>query len=119
MSISNYFVALSENDLRVDHRRWNGNDEKGRQTHHGVIRLNESPVDLRLSWTGLSVPSQIVGSYRLDLHNLLRNGFIRPDREPGKVRRKFVRDGNSVYIRVRQSAPSLCVGTLAFGAPRT
>jgi hypothetical protein len=108
-----YFVAIPEHKLRDGHRTWNANDEKGRKTHHGVVRLSESPLDLRLTWTlGAGHQRRLIGCYRLNLQNLLRDGYVREDREPGTVRLRFVREDNGIFVRVREFAPGIRVGTL-------
>lgn len=120
MSATHYLIRIPETDLQLNHRHWNGNDTKGQRSHHGIVRLSESPMDLRLTWkphTGAQ-PS-LVGCFRLDLIRLLRDGFIREERDRGGVRLKFVRDGDSIYIRVRQGAPAAFVGIVNAGARAT
>ena len=106
-----YYVRIAEAELRHGHRRWNGNDDKGRQSHHGVVRLSESPLDVQLTWTmGAGGPVGLVGCYRLNLGTLLRDGYIREDLEPGTVRLRFARRGSGIYIQVNGGSPALRVG---------
>jgi hypothetical protein len=85
-------------------RRWCGTDEKGRFRCNGVVRLLESPLQIRLRWRrSPGSPTKLVGHYRLDLHALLKHGYIRNDTQAGEVRLQFVHDGNSIYIQSRPS----------------
>jgi hypothetical protein len=104
-------IRLSESDLSKEHRDWTGNDESGDYRHHGVVRLSESPLDLRLRWK--SAPGaqvKLIGCYRLNLGELLSKGFVRMEGED-TIRLQFVhhQDGG-IYIRVREDMPRLRVG---------
>ena len=107
-------VRLSEAQLRPGFRTWNGNDEKGRKTHHGVFKLQDSPKDLKLTWCESDIsPVMPVGCYRLNLPALLKQGYVRMEpRTPGAVRLRFVHSRDAIYIQVRSNAPSLHVATL-------
>ena len=114
MPNADYFTTVTAGEMGVNHRSWTGNDEKGRKTHHGIVRVSESPLDVVLHWTANSNEEpQLVGCYRLNLPNLLRGGYIRQEnRAPGQVRLRFVHDGDSIYLRIRHDGPNLRIGNL-------
>jgi hypothetical protein len=96
-------------------RDWTGNDEKGKNTHHGAIPLNESPLNIRLAWRRSSTAEpRLVGCFRLDLIGLLNEKYLQEDSRPGHVRLKFHR-GNTIYIGTGAGARALVVG--AFDDP--
>jgi hypothetical protein len=74
------------------------------------VRLGESPLYLELSWRATTKsPVKRVGLFRLNLHGLLQNGFVRPERgtESG-VRRRIVRDEQGhFYVQVNEDGPKL------------
>lgn len=89
-------------------RRWVLNGDKG--CHHGRIRLDESPISLNLWFkeNGLSDATE-VGSFALDLHELLEGGYIRYDPVDSKgpnVRVRVVHGSNErFYVQVRNGTP--------------
>jgi len=104
-------IRLAEGELASHHRDWVGNDESGDFRHHGVVRLAESPLDLRLRWkTSPNAQVQSIGCYRLDLQGLLSQGYVREEDED-TIRLQFVHDSDGgIYIRVREDTPRLRVG---------
>jgi hypothetical protein len=106
------FERLGTHTLEKTDRTWIGNDDSARN-QHGVIRLAESPVTLRLSWRPSAMrPSVIVGCFRLDLRRLLANGLVRIERA-GSVRVRFVHDEHgTVYLQVKRGEPQLEVGRI-------
>jgi hypothetical protein len=107
-------ICLNESELRAGSRNWTGNDEKGRNTHHGAVPLHLSPIDIRLAWRrNSSATVGLVGCFRLDLVGLLASGYIRPDPKPQHVRLKFVHIRDQIYIQIRSGAPALYVGDFA------
>ena len=94
--------TLAPGEISSSCRRWRGDDEKGTHRHHGAIPLSESPVDIELSWReSENSATALIGRYRLDLHALLSEGYIRRDSKPGHVRLQFVHDGDDIYIQHR------------------
>lgn len=80
--------------------------------HHGVVRIDESPLYLELSYrlTATS-PVKRVGLFRLNLPGLLRDGYIRfePANASGpELRLRIIRSVDGVFfIQVNQKSPSL------------
>ena len=111
MADSDYFQTINESELRSRHRNWTGNDESGRYVHNGIIRTDESPLDIRLKWkSSPTAQVRLVGCYRLDLGALLRAGYVRRE-GPGTIRLQFAHhEDGSIYIRVRRDTPRLRVG---------
>lgn len=91
-------------------RHWTGNDQSARH-HHGVVRLQEDPLDLSLAWRrSADEPGTPVACLRLHLSALLANDLTRREGR-GAVRVRFVRgDGNRIYLQRRGDAPKLAVG---------
>jgi hypothetical protein len=93
---------LAPGEISSTFRRWCGDDEKGVHRHHGAVPLSESPVDIELSWReSENSATVLIGRYRLDLHALLSEGYIRRDSKPGHIRLQFVHDGDDIYIQHR------------------
>ena len=64
---------------------WNGDDKKGNRTHHGFISGQETIKDIVLHWrTDEHSPLRYIGTYRLNLAELLKAGFIRTDKKMGR-----------------------------------
>lgn len=106
---------------RVDHtpsgaktRHWVLNDATNSH-HHGVVRLEESPLYLNLSWRrSASDPVHFVGIFRLDLPGLLQRGYVRHEPKDSygpeiRLRIFRARDGN-FYVQVNQDTPGLRMG---------
>ena len=92
-------------------RRWTLRDDNGSH-HHGVVRLSESPLYLELSWRrNTTDPVQRVGTFRLNLANLLGGGYIRRDPAASSetdVRLRIVReDDGSFYVWANQRGPRI------------
>lgn len=90
-------------------RRWTLRDDNNSH-HHGVVRLSESPFYLELSWRRTAIdPAQRVGTFRLNLPDLLRGGYIRPDPADSlgtDVRLRIVRsDDGSFYVQANHDGP--------------
>jgi hypothetical protein len=94
--------TLTSDEISSSCRRWRGDDEKGPRRHNGPIPLSESPVDIELRWReSENSTTKLIGRYRLDLNELLSQGYIRHDPKPGHVRLQFVHDGDYIYIQHR------------------
>jgi len=95
---------------------WNGNDEKGRHTHHGFIRAEDNPTTITLHWRANdAAPHRYIGTYRLNLTELLSAGYVRNDKYGNKdgFRVKFVHAENGcIYIQKDSDSPRLVVGVL-------
>jgi hypothetical protein len=75
MDLTRYFVTLSAGEVNANGRNWTGDEIKGKSTHHGVVRIDESPLDLTLHWRQRPESSpRLIGRHRLDLRHLLRDG---------------------------------------------
>lgn len=102
-------VAETPRGARV--RRWTLREDN--QAHfHGVVHLTESPLYLELSWRP-NVVGQVkcVGLFRLDLHGLLKRGYIRHDpvdSDGSELRLRTVRAADGLfYIQARHDGPRL------------
>lgn len=78
--------------------------------HHGVVDLSESPLYLDLSWRpNASTCAASVGVFRLDLHELLRGGFIRNDPAGSRGTRLRLRvvldDDGCFYVQTKRGMP--------------
>lgn len=51
-----------------------------------------------------------IGTYRLNLKNLLEHGYIAHDPAPGKVRVKFVHVNGTILLARGKKSPGLVVG---------
>src|SRR4051794_35989837 len=102
MSGQSCVIKISEVDLSQTHRNWTGNDEGGGYRtmepagrHRSipsrrVVRVSESPLDIRLRWKRASgAPVNLIGCFRLDLRELLAKGFVRKEDED-TIRLQFV-----------------------------
>jgi hypothetical protein len=99
------------NDDAVCSREWNGNDRVKRH-YFGRVRLNESPLNLRLYWKNDdNSPRQLIGAYRIDLKSLLKAGYIREARgHSGEVILRFQRtDGGKIQIAINRQGHALTI----------
>lgn len=96
----------------ASHRRWTLRVEH-HGYYHNVVRVGESPLYLDLSWR-MTKTTQVkrVGLFCLDLHGLLRHGFIRRERGTASgVRVRVVRaEDGQFYIQAREDGPRLRMG---------
>jgi len=87
--------------------------------HHSRVRLSECPLYLELHWR-LTVDDSVrrVGVFRLDLTGLLRDGYIRPEREHSgddDVRLRIVRaDDGNFYVQKNRHGARLLMSSHAF-----
>ena len=116
------FPNLSYADLarRIDavpagtrFREWTLRDDKF-QHYHGVVRLSESPMFLRLFWKATAGDkAQLLGTYRLNLRALLENGFVRMEYATDTtehIRLRFVRaQDDVVFVETRPGEPRLAI----------
>lgn len=90
-----------EGKSRFSTRKWTLREDNNRH-FHGVVDLTESPLNLVLSWRKTAAdPVHLVGTFRLDLHELLQGGFIRhePVGSAGpKVRLRIVREPAGQFV---------------------
>jgi hypothetical protein len=99
---------IGHDELRAGFLDWTGNDESGRQ-HHNPVPLSNSPRDVRLHWkTSKNAQPRFIGCYRLDLHKLLTEGYVRKDTAPTHVRLRFFHsEDGGIHIQVRRDSPAL------------
>ena len=99
---------IGRDELRTGFLDWTGNDESGRQ-HHNPVPLRNSPRDVRLHWKrSKNAQPKLIGCYRLDLHKLLTEGYVRKDRTPTHVRLGFFHsEDGGIRIQVRRDSPGL------------
>ncbi len=93
----------------ASHRNWTLRVDNHAH-HHSVVHLGDSPLYLDLSWRATrSAPVNRVGLFRLDLHGLLQNGFVRRERGTGSgVRLRILRDEHGhFYVQVNEDGPRL------------
>ena len=95
-------------DLLPGFLEWTGNDDSQRN-HNGAIPFQDSSKDIRLSWKpAKNATPRLIGCYRLQLRDLQKAGYIRPDSKPGHVRLRFVHnESGRIQIQVNQSGPAL------------
>ena len=92
---------------------WNGNDIKGRRSHHGPVPVTKDPFHLELYWERAGRSAVYVGCFRLHQRALLRAGFIREDRQPSHNRIRIAHDGRNVLsIQVSAEKPGLAFARL-------
>ena len=94
-------------------RDWTGNDRVYRN-FLGRVRLNESPLHIRLHWKQDDniATKQLIGIYRIDLKGLLKAGYIRnAPGYPGEVILRFQNSGGIIQIAVNRQGPALNIGT--------
>ena len=97
--------------LGID-RDWTGNDRSARN-HNGVVRLNESPLRLRLSWKeSPNDPVRRIGIFELDLRKLLAERYVRIEpRVRDAIRLRFYHGMDDViYIQTNNGGIGLPVG---------
>lgn len=100
-------------DLSNVSRSWTINDANERH-FHGIVRLAESPLMIRLSWQpGPDSVVTEIGCLLLDLNRLLSDGYVQPEREgsdSSELRLRFVRGEDGVIsIQIRSNTPALPV----------
>ena len=99
------------------HRHWTlRTDNHGH--HHGRVSVSECPLYLELDWRRSADDSvRRVGVFRLDLTDLLRDGYIRPeqkDSQSSDVRLRIFRaDDGSFYVQTNQHGPRLLLASRA------
>jgi hypothetical protein len=83
---SEFCQQIGKEELRLGFLDWTGNDSSMRN-HHGTVLLARGSVDLKLCWKE-SADSQVrlIGHFRLDLGELLRQRLIRLGSKPAHVR---------------------------------
>ena len=84
----------------------------GSHHHCGKVRLSESPLYLHFGWRRIKGGLvRHVGIFRLDLHGLLRAGYIRHDKPDGhgaSVWLKIFRaDDGKFYVNTKAGQPAL------------
>ena len=94
------------------YRRWTGNDDFEHH-YHIAIPSTQKILYLNLSWKRNSNSSaHFVGIFRLDMENLLSEGYIRKD-STDKVRLRICHGNDYVlYIQTKSGKPALAIGTL-------
>lgn len=100
-------------DKSVCSREWTGNDRVN-QNFFGRVRLDESPLHIRLYWKKHdNAPRKLIGAYRLDLDSLLDGGYLREvEGYPGEVLLRFQRaNGGDIEIAINNHEPALKIGT--------
>ncbi len=110
-----YITKFSSlDDLRPHRRKWTGNDAN-RRNHHGAVPLDEHPFDLILRWKRAKNDTpRLVGCFRLDLHALLADGYIREDKKPKHVRLCFVHSADGgIYVQASREKPNLRIGRVS------
>ena len=108
-------MVIKLKDNAICSREWTGNDRVN-HNHFGRIRINESPLKIRLFWKmDDNSPRELIGCYKLDLIKLLNEGYIREiDNSPGEVILRFQRTNiGRIQISVNKSSPALTIGTFS------
>lgn len=93
--------------------RWNGDDVKGRNAHHGAVPAARDPFFVELSWKRAGREAEPLGCFRLRQAALLEAGYIREDRAPGYNRIRFHHDGaGGIAIQASADGPRLEIADL-------
>lgn len=90
-------------------RKWTLREDN-QSHHHSVGDLEQSPLELRLSWRKTAKdPVIYVGTFSLDLEELLSGGFVRRETtrsDERKIRLRIVKEADgSFYVQTRRNAP--------------
>ncbi len=113
--MSQFLFIRLVNDIEGG-RSWNGNDEKAGRTWHGFIPEGENPTDIKLQWqTNTAAPLRYIGTYRLNLTELLKAGYIKTKSKGGKegFEVECIHAHNDcIYIQTNKNScsPRLAVG---------
>jgi len=101
----NACTAVQALPTGVPLRRWTLRADNNSH-HHGIVRLSESPLYLDLSWRATAADRpQPVGTFRLDLIALSKNGCIRSE-SAGSVRLRIVRtEDGCFYVQAKSNGP--------------
>lgn len=105
---------VGSSETSVVDRDWTGNDESARN-HNEVVRLNESPLWLRLSWKENSKsPSKLIGIFELYLKELLAERYVRLEpKAENSIRLRFYHGwDNVIYIQVNNKELGLPIGRM-------
>jgi len=94
------------------HRHWTGNDEIDHH-YHIAVPLTQDPLYLNLFWKrGRDESAAFVGTFRLNIGELLSEGYIRQDgKDKVRLRICHCRD-DLLYIQTKSGKPALAIGTL-------
>lgn len=100
IDIPGLVLPLPDNDGVT--REWTGNDGN-RFHHHGIVRLDESPLKIRLYWrSSKDSTKKLIGNFLLDLHGLLKAGLVRLENQDAqKIRLRFTHTNGS-FIEISQ-----------------
>lgn len=109
--------------LGLAHRDWVLNDANHRH-YHNVVKLSETPLDIRLSWRAAPETAVVLlGCFRLNLPQLLEDGYVRRESEGEHIsdlRLRFFRaDDGVVHVQARSDSPGLPVAGLEPAALRS
>jgi hypothetical protein len=111
---SNSSVVRICDDADARHH-WVGNDKKGKNSHHGIVKIDENPFTLHLSWmTSSEGCNYFIGTYRLNLRALLDEGYVRwKDESQRTVLLRFEHDRHGfIRIATKQDANGITIGWL-------
>ncbi|MEA3470556.1 MAG: hypothetical protein U9R24_02445 [Thermodesulfobacteriota bacterium] len=103
---------IDQESFLYKYRRWTGNDDFEHH-YHIAIPITQKILYLNLSWKrNSSSNAQFIGIFRLDMENLLSEGYIRKD-GGDKVRLRICHgNDNILYIQTRSGKPALAIGKL-------
>ncbi len=104
---------LEQESFLHRYRRWTGNDDFEHH-YHIAIPSTQKTLYLNLSWkrTSSSNP-EFIGIFRLNMENLLSEGYIRKDGND-KVRLRICHGSDNVlYVQTKSGKPALAIGTLS------
>ena len=90
---------------------WCGNENAGHGNHNGIFPLTPNEVTIQLHWKADAAGREVyIGTYRMNLKNLLDHGYIRHDPKPNTVRVKFIHIDGTIRLAKGKRSPGLVVG---------
>jgi hypothetical protein len=94
-------------------REWTLN-ERVNGNVFGRVRINQSPLLLRLYWKLNDISlEQFIGAYKLELNALVTAGYVRDlNNGRGEVLLRFQSENRLIQIAMNRSAPALTIGNI-------
>lgn len=108
----NLVHRIEQESFLHKYRRWTGNDDFEHHYHIAIPSIQKS-LYLNLSWKRESEgTAKFIGLFRLNMEELLSEGYIRKDGS-SKVRLRICHGSDNIlYIQTKSGKPALAIGTL-------
>ena len=95
--MENKYFEKIENIEKTD-LKWCGNDNTTSQrNHNGKVSRKNNIVTISLSWK-INAEKSFVGFFKLNLENLLKDGYIKIDSDPNYYRLNIYHDYNDNIV---------------------